>query len=186
MDIRRIFICKDVIFAEAGLPALKPVTRVAACAVIANPLADQPRDDLSELVPIGADLGVLLIKEANALLPGPAVSYGKAAIVGTSGDIEHAAAILHPRMGKPMREAIGGGQAIIPSNVKIGSVGSVIDIPLGHKDDVWSFDQIDTLSVMVPNAPRPDEIVVIVALADGGRPRPRVAKSGAVPPTLAV
>ncbi len=86
-------------------------------------------------------------------------------------------------MGKPMREAIGGGQAIIPSNVKIGGVGSVIDIPLGHKDDVWSFDQIDTLSAMVPNAPRPDEIVVIVALADGGRPRPRIAKSGAVPPT---
>ena len=103
-----------------------------------------------------------------------------------AGDIEHAAAILHPRMGKPMREAIGGGQAIIPSNVKIGGVGSVIDIPLGHKNDVWAFDQIDTLSVMVPNAPRPDEIVVIVALADGGRPRPRVAKSGAVPPTSVV
>ena len=85
-----------------------------------------------------------------------------------------------------MRDAIGGGQEIIPSNVKIGSVGSVIDIPLGHKDDVWSFDEIDTLSVMVPNAPRPDEIVVIVALADGGRPRPRVSKSGAVPSTLAV
>ena len=85
-----------------------------------------------------------------------------------------------------MRDAIGGGQAIIPSNVKIGGVGSAIDIPLGHKDDVWSFDQIDTLSIMIPNAPRPDEIAVIVALADGGRPRPRVAKSGAVPPTLAV
>ena len=186
MDIRRIWLCKDVVFTEGGLPALKPVTRVAACAVIANPAADQALDDLSELVGFGADLGVRLVKEALAHLPGPAISYGKAAIVGTSGDIEHAAAILHPRMGKPMREAIGGGQAIIPSNVKIGGVGSVIDIPLGHKDDVWSFDEIDTLSVMVPNAPRPDEIVVIVALADGGRPRPRVAKSGAVPPTSAV
>ena len=85
-----------------------------------------------------------------------------------------------------MRDAIGGGQAIIPSNVEIGSVGSPIDIPLGHKDDIWSFDQIDTLSVMVPNAPRPDEVVVIVALADGGRPRPRVAKSGAVSPQITV
>jgi hypothetical protein len=111
-----------------------------------------------------------------------AISYGKAAIVGTSGDIEHAAAILHPRMGKPMRDAIGGGQAIIPSNVKIGAVGCSIDVPLGHKDDVWAFDQIDTLGVTVANAPRPDEIVVIVALADGGRPRPRIAKSGAVTP----
>jgi hypothetical protein len=181
MDIRRIWLCKDVVLAEGGLLALKPVTRVAACAVIGNPAADQALDDLSELVGFGADLGARLVKEALALLPAPAISYGKAAIVGTSGDIEHAAAILHPRMGKPMREAIGGGQAIIPSNVKIGGVGSVIDIPLGHKDDVWAFDQIDTLSVMVPNAPRPDEIVVIVALSDGGRPRPRVAKSGAVP-----
>jgi hypothetical protein len=185
MDIRHIFLCKDVLFAEGGLPALKPVTRVAACAVVANPLAGQSMDDLSVLIPYGADLGEMLVKQALALLPAPAVSYGKAAIVGTSGDIEHAAAILHPRMGKPMRDAIGGGQAIIPSNVKIGSVGAIIDVPLGHKDDVWSFDQIDTLSVMVPNAPRPDEIVVIVALADGGRPRPRVAKSGAVPPVTA-
>ena len=182
MDIRHTFLCKDVLFAEGGLPALKPVTRVAACAVVANPLAGQARDDLTVLIPYGADLGEMLVKQALTLLPAPAISYGKAAIVGTAGDIEHAAAILHPRMGKPMREAIGGGQAIIPSNVKIGSVGAIIDVPLGHKDDVWSFDQIDTLSVMVPNAPRPDEIVVIVALADGGRPRPRVAKSGAVPP----
>ncbi len=186
MDIRRIWTCKDVVFAEGGLPALKPVTRVAACAVIANPAAGEGLDDLSELIAIGADLGALLVKEATALLPAPAISYGKAAIVGSSGDMEHAAAILHPRMGAPMREAICGGQAIIPSNVKIGSVGSVIDIPLGHKDDVWAFDQIDTLTVLVPNAPRPDEIVVIVALADGGRPRPRVAKSGAVPPRLSV
>jgi hypothetical protein len=182
MDIRRIWLCKDVVQSECGLPAIKPVTRVAACAVIANPLAGHPQDDLSELIPFGAELGAVLVKDALALLAGPAISYGKAAIVGTSGDIEHAAAILHPRMGKPMRDAIGGGQAIIPSNVKIGGVNAVIDIPLGHKDDVWSFDQIDTLSVMVPNAPRPDEIVVIVVLADGGRPRPRVAKSGAVPP----
>jgi hypothetical protein len=66
---------------------------------------------------------------------------------------------------------------MISSNVRNGSVGPAIDIPLGQKDDVWSLDQIDTLSIMVPNAPRPDEIVVAAALADGGRPRPRVAKS---------
>jgi hypothetical protein len=173
MDIRRLTLIKDVVHAEGGLPAITPVTRVAACAVIANPLAGRAQDDVAELIAFGDRLGELLVREASALLPGPVVSYGKAAIVGTSGDIEHAAAILHPLMGKPMRAAIGGGQAIIPSNVKIGAVGCVIDVPLGHKDDVWSFDEIDTLSVMVPNAPRPDEMVVIVALADGGRPRPR-------------
>src|SRR6202035_3391863 len=173
MEIRRVWTCKDVVFAEGGLPALKPVTRVAACAVVANPFAGESQDDLSELVGFGARLGELLVREAKALLPGPVISYGKAAIVGTSGDIEHAAAILHPRMGKPMRDAIGGGQAIIPSNVKIGAVGCSIDIPLGHKDDVWAFDQIDTLGVTVANAPRPDEIVVIVALADGAAPAHR-------------
>jgi hypothetical protein len=176
MDIRRLTLIKDVVYAEGGLPATAPVTRVAACAVIGNPLAGQALEDVSELVPFGAELGDRLVREALALLPGPAIAYGKAAIVGSAGDLEHAAALLHPRMGKPMREAIGGGLAIIPSNVKIGAVGAAIDVPLGHKDDVWAFDQIDTLSIMVPNAPRPDEIVVIVALADGGRPRPRVKK----------
>jgi hypothetical protein len=182
MDIRRLQVLRDVVYAEGGLPSIAPVTRVAACAVIANPLAGRALDDLGELIPFGAELGELLVREALKSLPHPAISYGKAAIVGVAGDIEHAAAILHPRMGKPMREAIGGGAAIIPSNAKIGAVGCSIDIPLGHKDDVWSFDQIDTLGITVANAPRPDEIVVIVALADGGRPRPRVSKAGAVPP----
>ena len=184
MDIRRVVVIKDVVRAEGGLAAIEPVTRVAACAVIANPLAGRAVDDLQELIPFGAELGEQLVREALTMLRKPAVSYGKAAIVGVAGDIEHAAAILHPRMGKPMRDAIGGGQAIIPSNVKIGSAGATIDVPLGHKDDVWSFDHIDTLGVTLSGAPRPDEIVVIVALSDGGRPRPRVSKAGAVPPAV--
>jgi hypothetical protein len=176
MEIRRLTVIKDVIYFEGGLEANKPVTRVAACAVIANPLAGRAQDDVEQLIMFGGELGERLVREGLPLLPHPAISYGKAAIVGTSGDIEHAAALLHPRLGKPMRAAIGGGLAIIPSNVKIGAVGDTIDVPLGDKDDVWAFDQFDTLTVMVPNAPRPDEIVVIVALADGGRPRPRVKK----------
>ncbi len=182
MDIWRVVVVKDTIHAEGGLAAVEPVTRVAACAVIRNPLAGQATDQLDALIPLGAELGERLVKECLTALPHPAVAYGKAAIVGSNGDIEHAAALLHPRMGKPMRDAIGGGQAIIPSNVKIGAVGAAIDIPLGHKDDVWSFNEIDTFTVMVGGAPRPDEIVVIVALSDGGRPRPRVSKAGAVPP----
>jgi len=184
MDVRRFLVMKDTVHSEGGLPAIRPVTRVAACAVVANPLAGQPTDDLGVLIPFGAELGDRLVKECLAHLQNPPVAYGKAAIVGASGDVEHAAAILHPRMGKPIRDAIGGGAAIIPSNVKIGGPGAEIDVPLGHKDDVWSFDQIDTFTVMVPNAPRPDEIVVIVVLSDGGRPRPRVSKAGAVPPVL--
>jgi hypothetical protein len=123
----------------------------------------------------------LLVKEAMAVLTQPPVSYGKAAIVGLDGDVEHAAAIIHPRMGRPMREAIGGGKAIIPSNVKIAPAGTAIDVPLSDRDDIWLFDHIDTITVAVPGAPRPAEIVVIVALADGGRPRPRIDKNGARP-----
>jgi hypothetical protein len=182
MDIRRLLVISDTVKFEGGAAAVAPVTRVAACAVIANPLAGVVTDDLGALVPLGAELGEHLAAEAKKLLRASVVSYGKAALVGTAGDIEHAAAIIHPRMGKPMRDAIGGGQAIIPSNIKIAAASETIDVPLGHKDDVWSFDHIDTMTVTVAGAPRPDEIVVVVALADGGRPRPRVAKSGAVPP----
>ena len=182
MDIRRLLTLRDTVHHEGGLPALVPVTRVAACAVIRNPLAGLARDDLAELIPLGAELGALLVREAQMLLPKPALVYGKAAIVGLDGDLEHAAAILHPRMGAPMRAAIGGGKAIIPSNVKVAAAGAAIDVPLGNKDDVWLFDHIDTITVTVPDAPRAAEIVVIVALADGGRPRPRVDKDGARAP----
>jgi len=182
VDIRRLLIIKDTVSFEGGAPAVAPVTRVAACGLIANPLAGIVTDDVGVLVPLGAELGEYLVREAVNALQAPVIAYGKAAIVGTSGDIEHAAAIIHPRMGKPMREAIGGGQAIIPSNVKIGAAGASIDVPLGHKDDVWSFDQIDTMTVSMPGAPRPSEIVVVVVIADGGRPRPRVSKAGAVLP----
>jgi hypothetical protein len=180
MDIRRLVIIKDTISFEGGAPAAVPVTRVAACAVIANPLAGVVTDDVSVLVPFGAELGEHLIRCALKVLEKAVISYGKAALVGTAGDIEHAAAIIHPRMGKPMRDAIGGGKAIIPSNVKVGAAGVSIDIPLGNKDDVWSFDQIDTMTVFIPGAPRPEEIVVIAAIADGGRPKARVSKEGYV------
>lgn len=182
MQIRRRYLIRDTISFEGVTEAISPVTRIAACAVIGNPLAGLAADDVGVLVSFGAELGDLLTKEAAAALNAPARSYGKAAIIGSSGEIEHGAAIIHPRMGKPMREVIGGGQAIIPSNVKVGSIGASVDVPLGHKDDVWSFDEIDTMTIAVPGAPRADEIVVIVVLADRGRPRPRVSKAGAVPP----
>jgi Amino acid synthesis len=181
MQIRRLLVVRDTIHTEGGLPALRAVTRVAACAVIRNPLAGGAHDDLSELIPFGEELGELLVREALAGLQHPPVCYGKAAIVGLDGDIEHAAAILHPRMGRPMREAVGGGKAIIPSNVKVAAAGTSIDIPLGDRNDVWLFDNIDTITISVPDAPRPAEVVVIAALSDGGRPRPRIDKNGARP-----
>lgn len=179
MEIRRTLVVCDTINSEGGLPALRFVTRVAVCAVIKNPLAGIAQDDLGGLVPFGEELGDLLVRKALAVLPNSPVAYGKAAIVGLDGDIEHAAAIIHPRMGKSMREAIGGGKAIIPSNVKVAAAGTAIDVPLSDRDDIWNFDNIDTITVSVPDAPKPGEIVVVVALSDGGRPRPRIDKSGA-------
>ena len=108
-----------------------------------------------------------------AMLPRPAISYGKAAIVGAAGEIEHGAALLHPSLGKPMRAAIGGGKVVIPSNVKLGPPGTSIDVPLAHKDDPWSRDHFDTWTITVAEAPGPGEMVLIVAYADGGRVSPR-------------
>jgi hypothetical protein len=107
------------------------------------------------------------------MLSGPAVSYGKGAIVGVAGEMEHGGACVHPRLGKPMRAAIGGGAALIPSNVKVAAAGTPLDLPLGHKDDVWSFPHFDTITIFLADAPRPDEILIAIALADGGRLRNR-------------
>lgn len=179
MDVRRLIYTVDEVQAEAGVRLPRPVRRAAALVVIANPYAGRSVDDLTPLFDVGLELGELVAKRLVDLLGGPAVSYGKAAIVGTAGEMEHGGAILHPKLGKPMRAAIGGGAAIIPSNAKVAPPGTPIDVPLGHKDDVWSFDHFDTMTVMVPDAPRPDEIVVVIALADGGRPRPRVGRGRA-------
>jgi hypothetical protein len=151
----------------------EPVSRVAVAAVFKNPLVGRFEHDLSPLFEIGAVLGQKLAEQAIALLNRPPVSYGKAAIVGVLGDMEHGGAVIHPRPGAPMRAVAGGGEAVIPSNVKIGHVGASIDLPLGHKDNPWSFDHFDTMTLCVPDAPAPDEIVMFLAYADRGRPIPR-------------
>lgn len=151
-----------------------PLVRVVAVAVLRNPFAGVDQDDLSELIGYGAVLGEQLAKEALSALDAPALCYGKAAIVGTLGAAEHGAAILHPRFGKPVRAAIGGGQALMPSAVKVAGLGDAVDVPLGHKDEAWSFDHIDTITVSVGDAPRPDEIAICLGLADGARIRARV------------
>lgn len=167
--VRKILMLREHVYAEMGKTAAAPVTRVAALAVIANPFAGRFASDLKPLWLLGAKVGERLMPELAALLGAPAVSYGKGAIVGVNGEMEHGGACVHPMLGKPMRAAIGGGEAVIPSNVKVAAAGAALDLPLGHKDDPWSFAHFDTMTVMVADAPRPDEIVVALALADGGR-----------------
>ena len=179
MEIRRTIVSVEEIVADADRRLAAPIHRATAVAVIKNPFAGRFVEDLSPLFDVGLELGTLLMKRVVDLLSGRPVSYGKAAIVGTLGEMEHGAAICHPKLGKPMRAAIGGGEALIPSNVKVAAPGTPIDVPLGHKDDAWSFDHFDTLTLMVHDAPRPDEIVVVLAVADGGRPHPRVGTARA-------
>lgn len=104
----------------------------------------------------------MLVKDGLHALGGQPVSYGKAAVVGSDGVSKHGAALLHPRFGKPVRDVIGGGHSLMPSNVKVGSGGTAINIPLGHKDQAWSFNHIDTMTVMLPDAPRAEENVVLL------------------------
>lgn len=157
---------------------VKPATRkAAAVAVIANPCAGCYVEDLEPLMAIGEELGDILGRRAVAALgikPGEAESYGKAAIVGENGELEHAGAILHPRLGKPLRAAVEKGAALVPSAKKRGGPGTPVDVPLGHKDAAFVRSHFDAMEVRVVDAPRADEIVVAVVVTDSGRPLPRI------------
>lgn len=177
VEIRKIFTVVEEIRVEGGRPVNPPTRRAAAVAVIRNPYANQFVDDLSKLSDIGEELGDILPRRAVAALgiDGSAVeSFGKAAVVGADGELEHAAAILHPKLGAPFREILGKGAALIPSSKKRGGLGAPIDIPLGHKDAAKVRSHFDGMEVRVPDAPRDDEIVVAIAVTDSGRPHPRV------------
>jgi hypothetical protein len=173
LHIRKSLLWRDTLTSELGQPAARAVTRAVAVAVIANPFAGRYVEDLTELFEAGRALGEQLMPDLVRLLPHSAISYGKGAIVGVNGEFEHGGACIHPMLGKPMRAAVGGGKAVIPSNVKVAAAGTSLDVPLGHKDDPWSFDHFDTVTVSVADAPRADEIAVILAVADGGRLHPR-------------
>jgi hypothetical protein len=175
--LRKLVTILDETRQEMGRAVLPPVRRVVACAVIANPFAGRYAEDLSELVAQGEELGALLAERAIAALgvPGAAVhSFGKAAVVGEAGELEHAAALLHPRMGTPVRAALGRGPALIPSAKKAGGPGTAIDVPLGHKDAAFVRSHFDAIEARVPDAPRAAEILVCLALTTGGRPLPRI------------
>jgi hypothetical protein len=175
LEIRRVYAVAEEVKREGGRAVGRPVKRVAVAAVIANPFAGQIVDELDLLIGFGEVLGDLLTRHAVALLEDePAESFGKAAIVGLAGELEHAAALLHPKFGAPMRAALGGGAAIIPSAKKMGGPGDAIDVPLHYKDAAFVRSHFDAIEVRVPAAPRDDEIVVVAALSCGGRPFARV------------
>ncbi len=175
--IRKLFTIVEETHREAEQEIRPPTRKAAAVAVIANPYAGRHVADLAELVALGEMLGGLLGERAVRALgiqPGQAHSYGKAAIVGEDGELEHAAAILHPSFGAPLRAAVEKGAALIPSAKKRGGMGTPIDVPLGHKDAAFVRSHFDAMEVRVPDAPRRDEILVAVVITDSGRPLPRI------------
>ena len=175
--IRKIVTFVEETRTEMGKPVNPPTRRAAAAAIIENPFAGSYVEDLSELMEIGEELGALLTERAVAALgiPGPsAESYGKAAAVGEDGDLEHAAAILHPKLGTPVRKTLGKGAALIPSSKKRGGPGVALDIPLGHKDAAFVRSHFDGMEIRINDAPRANEILVAIAVTDSGRPLPRV------------
>jgi hypothetical protein len=176
-DIRKLAVFVEETRSEMGRDVSPPTRKAAAVAVILNPFAGRFVEDLAPLIEIGAELGGLLGRkciEALGIAPGAAESYGKAAMVGENGELEHAAAILHPAMGKPLREAVEKGAALVPSSKAMGGPGAVLDIPLGHKDAAYVRSHFDAMRVFMNDAPRANEIMVAVAVTDSGRPLPRV------------
>ena len=175
--IRKIVTFVEDTFEEGGKEILPPTRRAAAIAVIENPFADIYQEDLEALMAIGEELGSLLGDKCIAALgvtPEAVQSYGKAALVGENGELEHAAAILHPRLGKPLRSAVEKGAALVPSNKKRGGMGHPLDVPLGHKDAAYVRSHFDGMEVRINDAPKANEILVAIAVADSGRPLPRV------------
>lgn len=175
--IRKLVVEVEEIRIEMGKAVVPPTRKALAMAVIDNPFAGRYVENLDELVAIGEELGGLLgakCVEALGIAPGAAQSYGKAAIVGEAGELEHAAAILHPKLGAPLRKAVEKGAALVPSAKKRGGLGTAIDVPLGHKDAAFVRSHFDAMEARVADAPRPNEIVVAVVVTDSGRPLPRV------------
>ena len=175
--IRKIVTIVEDTLEEGSQEILPPARRAAAIAVVENPFAGIYQEDLEALMAIGEELGSLLGDKCVAALgvtPKAVQSYGKAALVGENGELEHAAAILHPRLGKPLRSAVEKGAALVPSNKKRGGMGNPLDVPLGHKDAAYVRSHFDGMEVRINDAPKANEILVAIAVAESGRPLPRV------------
>lgn len=176
-DIRKLVVTVEETHKEMGRAVHPPTRKALAIAVIGNPYAGRYSESLDELIAIGEELGEMLGErcvQALGIDPAQAESYGKAAVVGEAGELEHAAAILHPKLGAPLRKTVQKGAALVPSAKKMGGPGTPVDVPLGHKDAAFVRSHFDAIEARLPDAPRAEEILVAVSVTDSGRPLPRV------------
>ncbi len=175
MQVKRTLTFVDETAFEAGQRVDPPLRKVAAVAVIDNPFAGRFERDLSPLTNASAEIGRHICRIAMALMaPHQAASYGKAALIGINGEQEHGVAMLTTVFGNVMRDAAGGGKAWISSFTKRAAPGATVDIPLAHKDALYVRSHYDGITITLPDAPLPDEIAVICAFANRGRPNHRV------------
>lgn len=177
--VRKWFVSREETTIVLGRSLETPSVRAIAAAVVANPFANRYVDDLSPLVSAAPWLAGELAARCLGVLgsvPEEITAYGKGAIVGTDGESEHAAALIHPTFGAPVRAAIGGGAAIIPSTKVVAAAGFRLTMPITNRHDIWVFDDMDAASFAIDDAPRPDEIVVGLCYATGGRPAHRIVK----------
>lgn len=176
-QVRKLYTVVEETHSDGTVKLEKATRKAAAAAVFNNPYAGKYQEDLSLLYAWSETLGVMLTKRAVAALgiePAKVHSYGKGAMVGSQGELEHCAALMHPALGKPMRDNVGGGKALIPSAKKLGFPGASLDVPLHFKDAAFVRSHFDAMEVRLPDAPRDDELVLIVVVTDSGRPAARV------------
>jgi len=176
LDIRRLLSFTDHKEVEAGHRHDQPLRRVAAVAIVANPYAGRYVEDLSDAIAASVEVGAVLAKLAVEAMGSYKVeSYGKGGVVGLGGELEHANAMLTTTFATPLREAVGGAEAWIPSFTKLAAPGCLIDVPLAHKDALYVRSHYDGVSVTLPpDAPAADEVALIVCLANRGRLNARV------------
>jgi hypothetical protein len=173
LEVRKTVVQLEDVHTEGARELERPVRRVVAAAVVKNPYVDEYVEELELLIEAGEHFGHALMERAMALLERPVEAYGKGGIVGERGEVEHVAAVLHPRFGAPTRR-LSDGVSILPSVKKRGPAGASIDIPVHHKRAMLIRSHFDAIEFRIPDAPASDEIVVALAVADGGRPHPRV------------
>ncbi len=151
----------------------QPRRRAVVGVVLSNPYAGRYSEDISELIDYGETLGSELMSRCIEALGTPVEAYGKGGIVGENGEIEHVAALLHPKFGAPVRAPVGG-KSILPSVKKHAAMGATLDIPIHHVLAMLVRSHFDSVEFRIPDAPGANEIMVALAVADGGRPHPRV------------
>jgi hypothetical protein len=174
-DVRAWYSFVQEIEHDGGARGSEPLIKAASAVVFRNPFAGRHVDDISELTLPSAALGEELGRRAMALLGGrPAESYGKGGIAGTAGEQEHVVACITTVFGDAFRAAIGGGKAWISSVSKSGAAGTVIDIPLAYKHELYVRSHYDAITLVSADAPRPDELLICVGVATGGRLHHRV------------